>query len=499
MDGDFSRRFGSVEAHRDLKGKTIRGGAITFSSQIARFFLYTLSSIVLGRLLSPQDYGLVGMVTAITGFLRVFNYAGLSTATVQRSVVTHGLISTVFWINIALGVVMTLLSTVLAPALVWFYHEPRLYWITIAMSSTFLLDAAGAQHLALLRRQMRFRVLAIIDVTSMVFGVVVSVAAALAGLGFWSLVIFQTLTGVVPLVGSWMVEPWRPGLPQRNSGAGSMLRFGGFLTAVTALNYLFRNIDNVLIGWRWGAGPLGFYQKAYSLLMLPITQVNTPITSVAVASLSRLNSEAERSRRYFVGGYSVATAITIPVVITATIFAGDIIPFLLGRQWLESVSLFQLLAPAALVGALISPLDWLFVSTGQTDRQFKMALVWTSLILVAFGAGLKYGAQGVAVGFSAMSLLLAIPACLYAIQGTHIRFGDIFQALKFPAIAISLPGLLGVFFRLHALNWAPLGLRAIGGCSLVLLLYAFMLLVVLRQWNTYRDLVSHLIPRRRAS
>jgi PST family polysaccharide transporter len=494
---EFDRRFGATALGTDLKGKTVRAGAFTFSSQVARFLVYTISSVVLGRLLSPRDYGLVGMVIAVTGFLRVCNYAGLSTATVQRTTITHELVSAIFWINIALAIGLTALSTLLAPALALFYREPQLYWITVAMAVTFLLDACSAQHLALLQRQMRFKAVAVIDLASLSVGVVLSILAALAGMGYWSLVLLQTASGFVSLLAAWLVEPWRPGPPRRTTGVRSVLRFGGYLTGVSLLTYVFRNIDNVLIGWRWGPGPLGFYQKAYSLLMLPIEQVNSPISSVATSSLSRLNDQPERQRRYFVGAYALSSSITVPVIITSAIFAGDVIPFLLGKQWIPSVIIFQLLVPATLVGALLAPLFWLFVATGRTDRQFKLTVVWTTLILLAFLAGLRYGPKGVSIGFSAMSLVLAIPVSLYATNGTAVRITDLAQALKYPVLAISVPAFLGVLFRVNALAWAPMSFRAIVGPALVLLAYAFVLLLVLRQWNAYRDLLLHMVPSRK--
>ena len=497
--GDFSNRFGLHETRRDLKGKTLRGGAITIASQFSKFGVYTAFSIVMSRLLSPRDYGLVGMVTAVTALFRILNYGGLSTATVQRKDVTHELISTVFWLNIALGISMTLVCVLLSPCVAWLYHEPQLLWITVAMASVFLLDAASSQHLALLRRSMKFGLLAGIEMLSMIIAAIVALLMAFRGFGFWALIAFQIVVGVVSLMAAWIIEPWRPGLPHRRSGAGSMLKFGGFLTAGSLMHSLFRNCDNILIGWRWGTGPLAFYQKAYSLLMLPVNQVNVPIASVAIGALSRLNSEPDRQRRYFVGGCSISAAITMPIVATAALFAGEIIPFALGPQWNPSVRMFQLLAPATLVGALFSPLGWLFVASGRTDRQFKLSLVWTILILASFVAGLPFGAEGVAIGFSAMSTILIIPACLFATRGTPIRLSDIAAALKCPAAAATVAIVAGLIFRAAVPPTTPLWVWALGGPSTVLVTYALVLLVGFRQWYRYREIAGHLLPAKRAN
>jgi PST family polysaccharide transporter len=494
---DFERRFGLHEAQRDLKGKTIRSGAITVIGQISRFFLYSCSGIVLARLLTPQDYGLVGMVTAVTGLLRLFKDGGLSTATIQRSSISHELVSTVFWTGIGLASAMTLLACVLAPGLVIFYREPRLYWITFAMAMTFILDAMGAQHFALMRRQMRFKATAVIDLVSMSTACAAGIISALKGLGYWSLIILQITLPVVSLLCVWIAEPWRPEWPRLHSGARSMLRFGGYFTGVNVLNYVFRNIDNVLVGWRWGAGPLGFYQKAYSLLLLPIDQVNAPITAVAVSSLSRLHSDPARYRRFFIRGYTVASSITIPIVAAAAVSAVDVVPLLLGKQWIPCVRIFQLLAPAALVGALLGPLHWLFVSSGRTDRQLGLGVPWTILTILGFLVGLPYGPQGVAVCYSGLSLLLAAPIFLYALKGTPISLVDVLGALRYPALSVGVACAAGLLLRTELLSSAPIAVRAIADCGTVLVLYAFILLVVLRQWNSYRDLFSHLLPSRR--
>ncbi len=481
----------------ELKGRTIRGGAVTVLSQFLRFGITTLSTVVLARLLTPQDYGLVAMVTAVIGFMRVFTDAGLSTATVQRSAITRELISTVFWINTGLGGGMTLLALASAPLMVWLYGDPRILWITFALATTFLLDALVAQHQALLRRRMRFVALAVVDVLSLAAGLTVGISMAIKGFGYWALVWMQISSAVATALVIWMVEPWVPGLPSRGSGARSMVRFGAFLTGSNLLTYLFRNVDNILIGWRWGASPLGLYQKAYSLLMLPLNQVNAPISNVAISALSRVQNDGPSQRRYFIRGYTIATSITMPIVLASTIFSEDIIGFLLGEQWQPSVAIFRLLAPAALAGALLNPFGWLFVSTGRADRQMRAGVVWTASILIAFVLGLQFGPQGVAVGYSLMAVLLAIPICAYAIKGTAVTMGNVVEALRMPSIALLIAGMVGVLLKLKMPASVPVGIRAVGGCTMVLTVYSIVLLVVMRQWRHYRDIVSYLLPGKR--
>jgi PST family polysaccharide transporter len=278
-----------------------------------------------------------------------------------------------------------------------------------------------------------------------------------------------------------------------------MARFGRLVTGANLLNYIFRNADNVLIGWRFGPESLGLYQKAYGLLLLPINQVNGPIGNVATVTLSRLQSDPERLRRYFIGGYTVIASLVLPIVTGATLFSSDIIRFVLGEKWTAATPIFQFLAPAALLGALQNPLGWLYISLGRADRQLRCAAVWCSLVVAAFVVGLKYGPEGVAIAYSGISIVLALPLCLYGLHGTPVRLRDLGQAMLRPVLAVVIAGSAMWLLKLTLPADRPAAIGAIGGCLGLVALYAFLLLVVFRQWSLYRDLVPHLFQRRKTA
>jgi O-antigen/teichoic acid export membrane protein len=223
---------------------------------------------VLARLLTLQDFGLISMVTAFTGLASLFRDMGLSMATVQRPHIDHAQVSTLFWVNVAISVVITSITAMLGPLIAWFYGEPRLKWITIVSAVAFIFGGLTVQHQALLRRQMRFTALAIIDVGSMLAGIIVAITSSLYGAGYWALVLNQLVVGITTAMGVWLLCDWRPGLPVGHSGVRSMLAFGGNLTGANVLNYFVRNFDNILIGWYWGAQQLGLYTRAYQLLVI---------------------------------------------------------------------------------------------------------------------------------------------------------------------------------------------------------------------------------------
>src|ERR1700733_4534659 len=244
--------FSIEHLHADLKGRSVRGGMLTLTSQGAQFLMQTVSTVVLARLLTPADFGLVTMVTAITGLGQAFADLGLSEATIQRPEISHEQVSTLFWINVAIGLGLTALTSALAPVLAWFYREPRLIHITLLVSVTFLIGGLRVQHDALLRRQMRFSSLAMRDITAYVLAVPVAILLAWRGAGYWALVAMPLILNLSQMTLSWLMVRWVPGLPRRDAKVRSLIAFGGNIAASYLIFNLNNNADNVLIGWYWG-------------------------------------------------------------------------------------------------------------------------------------------------------------------------------------------------------------------------------------------------------
>ena len=340
------------------------------------------------------------MVTSITAFVGLFKDLGLSNATVQRSEVTHAQISFLFWVNVVLSLAVALIVVALAPLIAWFYHEPRLVWVTLVLSLTFVFGGLTVQHQALLRRQMEFKALAVRDVVSLAGGIAVGIALALLGFGYWSLVAVLFTTSVLNCILVWTICSWRPGRFQRGVGARGMLAFGGNLTAFNLLNYFSRNFDNILIGRVLGSAPLGIYTKAYGLLMLPIAQINFPMAAVLLPGLSRLQNDPVEYGRLFVNAVRAIALLTVPIVVFSFCFSHDVVVVLLGQRWLAVAPVFQLLAPAALFGAISFAPGWLCQSLGRTRRQLYYAMVSAPMCVGGFLIGIKWGIAGVAVSYS---------------------------------------------------------------------------------------------------
>lgn len=427
--------FGTDHLMADLEGRSVRGGAVTMSAQAVKLALQMFSTMVLARLLTPADFGLVAMVTAVVGFVSMFKDAGLSTATVQREQITHAQVSTLFWINVALSLTVMLGVIALAPAIAWFYNEPRLLNITFALAGTFIFGGITAQHQALLRRQMRFKALATIEVLSMIGGISVAIIMAWQRLGYWSLVGMAAGNAVTNCAVVWAISKWRPGWPVRNSDVGTMLRFGGGLTGFSFLNYFTRNADNVVIGYTLGGGQLGIYAKAYGLLMMPIQQINGPVDSVMVPSLSRLQNDPERYQRVFFRAIGMLAFVGMPMVAYLFVVADDVVSILLGAGWEGAATVFRLLSPAALLGTVNVAPGWLCNSRGRAKIQVIWASISAPITVTAFLCGSRWGITGVAAGFSISWCLLFILLAVMACHRSPVSFAKLAACLSVPLTA----------------------------------------------------------------
>ncbi len=480
---------------KDLKDRIIRGGFAKVCGQAANFILRMGSLMVLGRLLSPKEFGLVGMVTAIVGVLNLFKDFGLSTATIQRTSVTEQQTSTLFWINIAVGTILGLLSLAIAPAVAAFYHEPRLAGVTAVLGAGFLFNAAGVQHSALLQRQMRFTATAAIDIFSLTISIAVGIGMALKGFGYWSLVGMTVTSPLICTICVWLATRWVPGMPRRRVGIRSMMRFGGTITLNGLVVYVAYNLEKVLLGRFWGAEAIGIYGRAYQLIIIPTDNLNSAIGGVAFSALSRIKEDQARFKSYFLKGYSFIVAMTIPITLFCALFARDMIFVVLGQKWMEAVPIFRLLAPTILIFALINPMAWLLFSLGLVGRSLKIALVLAPLVIAGYVVGLPYGPKGIALAYSTVMTLWVVPHIAWCVRGTVISLRDIFLAVRRPLLSSVVAATLAFglqFFYGRLLTPLP---RLVLGSAILSVTYVGMLLYVMGQKAFYLNLLRGLGSR----
>ncbi|MEM9827365.1 MAG: lipopolysaccharide biosynthesis protein [Planctomycetota bacterium] len=464
--------FETSHLKEDLGRRTAKSAAITVSAQAVLFVLNLGTTMVLARLLLPEDFGLVAMVQVVIGFIQVFRDGGLSMATVQKSEITHAQISVLFWLNLALSAVIAAVTIALAPLIAWIYGDSRLSGITCVTAASFLISGAIVQHRALMTRQMQFGRLASINILSKLIGSIVAVILAWHVQSYWALVIMPIASSIVEMVLTFGSCRWIPGTPKRGAGVRGMVRYGSDYMAAQAMNYLSRSADNFLIGMTSGAGALGVYTKAYSLLLLPLRQFLGPITSVTVPALSRLVDQPDEFRRFFMRQGSLVVTAAGMSVFFCVASATELITIVLGEKWIDAVPIFWCLAPGAFLSTTNICGTWVCGTHGLANRQRTVAFVAAPTYLIAFAIGSLWGGVGVAAGYSIACLLMRHPNFAYCLRGMPVQPSDIWHMTLRPMIAGG--GMLLISIAVTYANPMPIAMAFAFKCVLFAATIALM-------------------------
>jgi len=440
--------FGEAESVKtDLAGRSIRGGSSLVASEIGCNIFRLVGTIVLARLLTPEHFGLIGMVTALTAFAEMFKDLGLGTATIQRKQITHEQISSLFWVNTAVGISLMVILAVSAPLIAQFYHEPRLVWVALAISSTFLFGGLTIQHQALLRREMQFEKLALIQVASTGLSTLLGILLAWQGFEYWALVGKEVSRSIIQVSGTWLCSHWLPGLPVRGSGVRVMFQTGSHVTGFNILAFASRSLDGVLLGRFWGAGAVGLYKQAGQLLMIPVSLVSFPITYVMIPALSALQAEPERYRSYYKKVLSFMGFAYMPLIAYLAVYADVMIALLLGSKWMAATIIVQIVAIGAIIDPITGTCGTVMITYGRTKEYLRLGFVQSVFLTIAISIGINWGMIGVAVA-SATYTLMGLPFLVwYSFKDTPISPQLFYGALRLPAIATAIMTVILVGIR----------------------------------------------------
>lgn len=391
---------------KGLGATASRGAAFTMGGQAVRLVVQLVGVVVLARLLTPADYGLVAMVVAITGVGEIFRDFGLSSAAIQAKQLSPEQKDNLFWINTGIGVLLAVLALAAAPLIAGLYNEPRLALLASVLSVTFVLNGLSTQYRASMSRGLRYGGLAGIDVTAQATGLAFAIALALAGAGYWALAAQQIGVAAVALLGLVLATRWVPGPYRRAAPMRRLLGFGSNLVGAQLLGYASKNIDQVLIGTRFGASATGLYNRAFQLLMLPLNQINAPSTTVALPVLSKLQDERDRYRDFLLTGQTVLLHVVLAVFSLGCALAAPLIVLVLGPQWLDAVPIFQILSLAGVFQSAGYAVYWVFLSKGLTRSFFHWQLISApgSILIIVIGS--LWGVHGVAWGYSVASAIM---------------------------------------------------------------------------------------------
>jgi PST family polysaccharide transporter len=465
-----------------IRGLAVRGAGLFVVAQALAFVIQVGGTIVLARILMPADFGVVSMVTIFSQLLCSIGLNGFTEAVIQRENIDHFLVSNLFWINLALGVCLTFGFAYSGSVLAWFYKDPRVANVCVGISASIFLYSAFVVHMALLKRAMRFSLISIIDIIARLSGVTISIGLAVAGWGYWAIVAQSVAWPLAICLGAWYACRWIPAFPRRVPGTGSMVRFATNVYSHFIVSYAGSNADNFLVGWRFQAGALGSYKRAYDLFVLPANQLLAPVSAVAMSALSKFKQDPVQFRRHFLMALSVFAFLGMAISADLTLVGRDAVRLLLGARWEESGRIFMFFGPG--IGAMLlnGMHGWIHVSIGRADRWFRWGLIEFVVTLVFFVACLHWGPVGIAIAWSASLWILFLPAIWYAGRPIHLGIGETLSAVWRYVVASLVAGVTSAVL----IGWFP-SLSALSGilgtsfriCADSLLFVALYLLLVL--------------------
>lgn len=477
-----------------LATTAVRGAAVSLSGQFIRLLLQILSLVVLARLLSPRDFGLVAMVTAVTGVAELIRDFGLSSAAIQSKTLSDGERSNLLWVNTGIGLACSIVAVVAAPLFVKIYGTPAVEPIVYALAGLFVVSGFNTQYRADLSRHLRFNALAITDLTAQTLAVTTAIVMAAAGCGHWSIVGQQAVLVIVATSMNVLQCGWLPRLYQRDVSITRFFRFGGGVLGSQVLNYTTSNVDNVAIGAVWGAGPLGLYSRGYQLLLGPMQQVNDTMSRVVLPVLSRVHEDSAAFSRYAQGAQVLGCYFLATVFSVIAGVATPLVLIMFGASWAGVAPILVAIALGAVFRGQTQVPYWMFLSHGQTTSLLRMYLLMSPLMVALLLAGLPWGPVGVAVGHGIAYFVYWVVAlwrgCVITGVSARLMFGQAVRSL----LVVSGPAGLLAYVGTRAVHQSPIAQLA-AGCGLA----ATYLLLVFTLSPTERTTLRRILRRFRRS
>lgn len=444
-----------------------RGSVVTLGAQGLRFAAQIISLAILARILAPSDFGLITLVIAVVSVGELFRDFGLSTAAIQANHLTRREKTSLFWLNLYIGIGLSVLVIATAPLFAQLFHEPQLVSLLPITAAAFIINGIQSQFRVELVRSLRFKAIAFSELGGHLSGIAVAIPLALSGCGVWSLVGQQLTAASVISVSRVFLVKWRPSFRFSITPARKFFRTGTQLLISLLFGYAATNADTVTIGLRLDAAQLGVYSRAYQLVAAPVGQLLSPLTNVGLPLLSRTHGDSERYRRYVL-------SMLLPLAYTSALLFGFIIAssdaivaILLGKGWEQSGPILALLAAGGIFQFMSHVGYWVFVSSGNASSMVGYSVLTHGLSVICITAGSFFGLTGVALGY-ALGLMATWP-----IQILWLR-----RRVDIPAKKMLLLGLRAVLLSLVciaagrlAASWAS---DPFLSCILVLLTMVFI-------------------------
>ena len=409
--------------------KTKSGAKWSFFGQLISQGANIIFAVLLTRLLSPDVFGLIAMVAVFSGLLGVVKDFGINSALIFKKNITNEVLDTAFWAQVIIGVVLAAVLFLSRNYIAFFYKKPDLEEIIFYLSFVFIFDSFGSVHAALLRKKMLFKRIFIIETIGAIVSGLISLILALNSFGVWSLVVKNVSLSIIQSFLFGLAVDWKPSIRFYRHILYELLRYGMPLSGNQLSVYLMRNVDNLLVGKFVGADALGIYNRAYSLMMIPMKQIVGIYYSVLFPSFSLINDDNDILRRNWMKIMRLSTFLILPASSMMFLLSGDFVHIVLGSKWLGVIPVLKYLSCAAAVQT-ICEVSYIFIAKGKTKNLFIMNICINCMLLLSIVVGIPNGIESVALCYSIASVVfIPLPVWFFTAKLIGGTMRDVIRGL----------------------------------------------------------------------
>jgi lipopolysaccharide exporter len=461
-----------------LREQAFSGVRWTSFSSLGRALLQVVQIAILARLLTPADFGLVAVVAALMAILQIFSDAGVSNAIIHYQNVTATELSSLYWLNVGMSVLLGVLLALLSPWMSLWYHEPELRGLLIIAAFTLVVGALGQQARIVAQKNLRFAKLAKVELGAALTGSVVAVAFAMRGGGAYSLITGSLAAAASGTLLAWLylAEGWRPALTMSAREIGKFLRFGVYMVGNNLANALNSQVDVLLGGRLLGARTIGLYSVPRDLSSRLAGVINPIVTEVSLPVMAKTQADRMLLKRLYLQVMRMIASVTFPIYVVLAIFAGDVVSLLFGNQWEAAVPLLRLLACWALLRSISNPVGSLLVALGRPDLSFKWNVALLLIVPPTVWIGSRSGVTGMATAMTILAALLYVPNWYFLVRPMcGAELGEYSKQVAVPfglSLVAGLVGYIGAGPFVRDLARLAAG-GVVGGVVYVALSYSF--------------------------
>ncbi|RZV00836.1 MULTISPECIES: MOP flippase family protein [Serratia] len=404
-------------------------------SQLIKVSSQLLGMVIFSRYLTPGEIGVMSMTLIVVNFVNVLRDMGSSAAIIQRDELTDSLKCSVFFLNLALGIVLFIVVFSLSGVIADFFKEPELVNTIKIVAFAFPINSATAVHLALLERESKFNKTARVEIGASILALLIAVIFVMRGAGVYSLVIQTVLYAVISSIGFWIYSSWLPRFNFKFSDVKSIFKFSSNLVGFNFINYFSRNSDQIIIGRSFSSSTLGQYSLAYRVMLFPIQNITFVLTRSLYPVLSRLQNNNNEAVSVYFKVIKTISIIIPPLMLGMAVVSREFVHVIFGEQWTMVANMLIWLAPIAIMQSMVSTTGSVFMSRGRTDILFKISIYNAILQVGAFVVGGLFSISILIKLYLISNILMFFPNMFIAIRVIGGSFVDFLRVISRPIIS----------------------------------------------------------------